>query len=221
MAGSERLTVRDRARGAAPRFRASDPGAARLQTVDPGAPFSPCSAVMPKSSRRPPGFGNSPRPKDFDTVYDLVHLYLAVLDALPGDKATCSGFRSAAGSRPRSPPRAAIGSTSWSSSIRSASRSATARHPTSSTSSTNRPTRCGGAAGTTRTALRPITTRCRTRRWSSTPATARRCASMPGTPTCTTRNCRAGSAGSRCRPWCCGARAIGSSPRITAAPTAG
>ena len=39
-----------------------------------------------------PGFGNSPRPKDFDTVYDLVHLYLAALDGLPGDKVTLLGF---------------------------------------------------------------------------------------------------------------------------------
>ena len=39
-----------------------------------------------------PGFGNSPRPKDFDTVYDLVHLYLDLIDALPGDKVTLIGF---------------------------------------------------------------------------------------------------------------------------------
>jgi pimeloyl-ACP methyl ester carboxylesterase len=38
-----------------------------------------------------PGFGNSPRPDDFDTMYDLVHLYLELLDALPG-KATMIGF---------------------------------------------------------------------------------------------------------------------------------
>jgi pimeloyl-ACP methyl ester carboxylesterase len=31
-----------------------------------------------------PGFGNSPRPEDFDTMYDLVHLYREILDALPG-----------------------------------------------------------------------------------------------------------------------------------------
>jgi pimeloyl-ACP methyl ester carboxylesterase len=30
-----------------------------------------------------PGFGNSPRPEDFDTMYDLVHLYLEMLAALP------------------------------------------------------------------------------------------------------------------------------------------
>ena len=31
-----------------------------------------------------PGFGDSPRPEDFDTMYDLVQLYREVLDALPG-----------------------------------------------------------------------------------------------------------------------------------------
>jgi pimeloyl-ACP methyl ester carboxylesterase len=30
-----------------------------------------------------PGFGHSPRPQDFDSIYDLVHLYLDLLDALP------------------------------------------------------------------------------------------------------------------------------------------
>jgi pimeloyl-ACP methyl ester carboxylesterase len=39
-----------------------------------------------------PGFGRSPRPPDFDTVYDLVHLYLAALDALPGDRLTLVGL---------------------------------------------------------------------------------------------------------------------------------
>jgi pimeloyl-ACP methyl ester carboxylesterase len=39
-----------------------------------------------------PGFGHSPRPEDFDTVADLVHLVLALLDELPGDKATLIGL---------------------------------------------------------------------------------------------------------------------------------
>src|SRR5215469_5312917 len=64
-----------------------------FQTVDPQAPFLELLArhgeVIALSS---PGFGQSPRPKDFDTVYDLVHLYLAALDALPGDKITLLGF---------------------------------------------------------------------------------------------------------------------------------
>ncbi|MEE9148949.1 MAG: alpha/beta hydrolase [Candidatus Tectomicrobia bacterium] len=39
-----------------------------------------------------PGFGHSERPADFDTVYDLVHLYLDVLDALPYDRVTLVGL---------------------------------------------------------------------------------------------------------------------------------
>jgi pimeloyl-ACP methyl ester carboxylesterase len=39
-----------------------------------------------------PGFGHSPRPDDFDTVADLVHLVLALLDDLPEDKATLIGL---------------------------------------------------------------------------------------------------------------------------------
>jgi pimeloyl-ACP methyl ester carboxylesterase len=64
-----------------------------FDTIDPAAPFLDLlgrhgEIVAPSS----PGFGQSPRPKDFDTVYDLVHLYLAALDALPGDKVTLLGF---------------------------------------------------------------------------------------------------------------------------------
>ncbi|MSO80902.1 MAG: alpha/beta hydrolase [Alphaproteobacteria bacterium] len=38
-----------------------------------------------------PGFGGSPRPGDFETVYDLVHLYRAFIDGLPDDKVTLVG----------------------------------------------------------------------------------------------------------------------------------
>lgn len=39
-----------------------------------------------------PGFGKSPRPDDFYTIYDLVHLYLDVLDSIPGDGIALIGF---------------------------------------------------------------------------------------------------------------------------------
>jgi pimeloyl-ACP methyl ester carboxylesterase len=64
-----------------------------FDTIDAEAPFLDRLArhgeVIAPSS---PGFGNSPRPKDFDTVYDLVHLYLAALALLPGDKITLVGL---------------------------------------------------------------------------------------------------------------------------------
>jgi pimeloyl-ACP methyl ester carboxylesterase len=64
-----------------------------FQTIDPGARFLDLlgrygEVIAPSS----PGFGRSPRPKDFDTVYDLVHLYLEVLEMLPGDRVTLIGF---------------------------------------------------------------------------------------------------------------------------------
>jgi pimeloyl-ACP methyl ester carboxylesterase len=64
-----------------------------FQTIDRQAPFLELlerhgEVIAPSS----PGFGQSLRPKDFDTVYDLVHLYLAVLDELPGDKVSLLGF---------------------------------------------------------------------------------------------------------------------------------
>ena len=39
-----------------------------------------------------PGFGTSPRPTDFDTIYDLIHLQRAVLDAIPGERITLVGL---------------------------------------------------------------------------------------------------------------------------------
>jgi pimeloyl-ACP methyl ester carboxylesterase len=64
-----------------------------FETIDPEARFLELlarhSEVIAPSA---PGFGNSPRPKDFDTVYDLVHLYLELLDTLPGERATLIGF---------------------------------------------------------------------------------------------------------------------------------
>jgi pimeloyl-ACP methyl ester carboxylesterase len=60
--------------------------------ISPEAPFLDLLAehgeiVAPSH----PGFGDSPRPEDFDTMYDLVHLYREVLDALPG-KVAMIGF---------------------------------------------------------------------------------------------------------------------------------
>src|SRR5271154_1933092 len=81
-----------------------------FDTVDAEAPFLDLlghhiKIIAPSS----PGFGHSPRPRDFDTVYDLVHLYLAVLDALPGDKVSLIGFSFggwlAAGVAAARPPR--------------------------------------------------------------------------------------------------------------------
>jgi pimeloyl-ACP methyl ester carboxylesterase len=39
-----------------------------------------------------PGFGGSPLPPDFDTMYDLVNLYLDVLDNLPDGEVAVAGF---------------------------------------------------------------------------------------------------------------------------------
>src|SRR5438874_1565495 len=64
-----------------------------FQTIDPDARFlellSRHGEIIAPSG---PGFGQSPRPQDFDTVYDLVHLYLELLDTLPSHEATLVGF---------------------------------------------------------------------------------------------------------------------------------
>ncbi len=63
------------------------------QNVDPKAPFldllgRQAEIVAPSH----PGFGHSSRPADFDTVYDLVHLYLEVLETLPYEKVALVGL---------------------------------------------------------------------------------------------------------------------------------
>ena len=63
-----------------------------INPVSPHAPFLDLLAahgevVAPSH----PGFGKSPLPEDFDTMYDLVHLYRDVLDTLP-EKVVMIGF---------------------------------------------------------------------------------------------------------------------------------
>jgi pimeloyl-ACP methyl ester carboxylesterase len=64
-----------------------------MDTVHPRAPFldrlgQHAQIIAPSS----PGFGNTPRPTDFDTMYDLVRLYLALIEDLPYDKITLMGL---------------------------------------------------------------------------------------------------------------------------------
>lgn len=64
-----------------------------MDTVQPRAPFLDllgrrAEIIAPSS----PGFGNTKRPPDFDTIYDLVHLYLAMIDDLPYDKLVLMGL---------------------------------------------------------------------------------------------------------------------------------
>lgn len=64
-----------------------------MQNVNPQARFLDLlseQAVIIAPSH--PGFGHSARPADFDTVYDLVHLYLDLLDSLPYEKMTLMGL---------------------------------------------------------------------------------------------------------------------------------
>jgi pimeloyl-ACP methyl ester carboxylesterase len=63
-----------------------------VNPVGPDAPFLDLLAAHGEViAPSHPGFGNSPRPEDFDTMYDLVHLYREVLDALP-DNVMMIGF---------------------------------------------------------------------------------------------------------------------------------
>ena len=64
-----------------------------INNISPDAPFlgllAEHGAICAPSA---PGFGATPRPADFDTIYDLVHFYRAVLDTLPAAKIVMIGF---------------------------------------------------------------------------------------------------------------------------------
>ncbi len=64
-----------------------------FQQIDPGARFVDLlarrAAIIAPSH---PGFGRSARPDGFETVYDLVHLYLAMIEAMPHERITLVGF---------------------------------------------------------------------------------------------------------------------------------
>jgi pimeloyl-ACP methyl ester carboxylesterase len=64
-----------------------------FQTISPKAPFlselgKHSSYIAPAL----PGFGASKRPRDFDTIYDLVRHTLDLIDSVPHDKVTLIGF---------------------------------------------------------------------------------------------------------------------------------
>lgn len=64
-----------------------------FQNIEPDAPFldmlgDHASIIAPSH----PGFGRSSRPKDVESVYDLVHCYLALLDSIPDEKVSLMGF---------------------------------------------------------------------------------------------------------------------------------
>lgn len=64
-----------------------------VDPVGPNAPFlDPLAELGEVVAPSHPGFGNSPRPDHFDTIYDLVHLYLSVLDATPAERVRLIGF---------------------------------------------------------------------------------------------------------------------------------
>jgi pimeloyl-ACP methyl ester carboxylesterase len=80
-------------------LRAGDPAADPLLLIHGINPISPKAAFVAELARTRyviapshPGFGASPLPPDFDTMYDLVNLYLDVLDNLPNDEITIAGF---------------------------------------------------------------------------------------------------------------------------------
>jgi pimeloyl-ACP methyl ester carboxylesterase len=67
-----------------------------IHGVNPISPKAPFVAELARTRNiiapSHPGFGASPLPADFDTMYDLVNLYLDVLDNLPDGDIAVAGF---------------------------------------------------------------------------------------------------------------------------------
>ena len=64
-----------------------------VNPVAPTAPFlGPLSRYGEVIAPSHPGFGASPMPADFETMYDLVNLYQDVIDDLPGNDVTLIGL---------------------------------------------------------------------------------------------------------------------------------
>jgi len=67
-----------------------------LHGVNPVSPLAPFVDLLAEHGTviapSLPGFGASPRPPDFDTVYDLVNVCHDILDAIPDEKVTVVGF---------------------------------------------------------------------------------------------------------------------------------
>jgi pimeloyl-ACP methyl ester carboxylesterase len=64
-----------------------------MTPLDPAAPVVDLLAAHAKIvAPSHPGFGGSPRPAAFDTIYDLVQLYRDVLDHLPDETVTLLGL---------------------------------------------------------------------------------------------------------------------------------
>ncbi len=64
-----------------------------MTPLDPAAPVVDLLAAHAKIvAPSHPGFGASPRPAAFDTMYDLVHLYRDLLDHLPHETVTLLGL---------------------------------------------------------------------------------------------------------------------------------
>lgn len=98
MSGSDHLTIGPIAVELLQRApqRANAPTLLLVHGINPISPTAPFLDLMAEHGAivapSHPGFGGTQQPADFDTIYDLVHFYRALLDALSGDKITMIGF---------------------------------------------------------------------------------------------------------------------------------
>ena len=76
--------------------RGSGPATLLIHGINPVSPRAPFVDLLTRHleviAPSHPGFGASPRPDDFDTMYDLMNLYHDVLDTLPAPRVNIIGL---------------------------------------------------------------------------------------------------------------------------------
>jgi pimeloyl-ACP methyl ester carboxylesterase len=175
-----------------------------------------------------PGFGASPRPADFDTMYDLINLYHDVLDAIPSAGVSVIGFgfggwiaaelAVAGGWKIErlvlvDPVGIKISGREQRDIVHFFNTDPAELNRRAWHDPSNRPdgVYALGWQATISDAMTDAEMISLARNWT-------RCACMRGSRTCSIRSSRSGCGGSPCRHWCCGARRIASSRRSTAGP---
>lgn len=165
-----------------------------------------------------PGFGATPRPKDFDTIYDLVHLLRALLDAIPGERITLVGmsFGGWLAAEVAAQGHARLAGLVL---VDPVGIKISDRETADILDVFNRsPAEYGAPHGTISIVSPPILTPWRMPRSCATPATGTRFVSTRGILTCTIRNSPGGWAASRYRRWSFGEITTGSFRRTMVAP---
>ncbi len=213
--------------------RGAGPAILLIHGVNPISPRAPFVDLLARHGEviapSHPGFGASPRPSDFDTMYDLVKLYHDVLDTIPAPAVRVVGFGfggwiaaelAVAGARKLDrlvlvdPVGIKLGARDTRDIVHFFNTDPAELNRRAWHDPARRPEGIYGLGwqATIGDAMSDAEMVTLARNWT-------RCACMAGSRICTIRNWPFGYDGSPCRHWCCGENPTASSRRTMAAPT--